>query len=1082
MGIVTINDEHLYDIASAIRSQNGESTTYLTSEMAPAIRRLEAFSEPVGILSVANNGSFDVKAYSAIDISVPISLYVSGSYEISENGTFNVETYKDVVINVDATGEATGTLSVISNGTYNVSNFASAEVSVSFSIGDFVSGTSLISLNGEHDVKAFENVVVSVITSGTKLISDTLHINENGIYDVTEFSEVFVLVSSSATPEDVVVLKSRPRFDENGKGLVYTVIPSETINFSLNGTYSGLLSYKVVTVQAANMWHMGRYSNPKHPARELIEGTIENLNCLGISTLRKLALAKCSKLSTVVLPDVTTIGSQAFLECSELESVHFMNKEGITISQRAFDGCSKLKYAAFGTVTEIDEYAFNDCAGLRTLSIYGSTVASLLHSNAFDGTCTEYELWNMYVPNWDLYVPYDLVGDYISAPNWSYFFDSNHHHINAIDSAEIEFDGEYIPAHEYENQWITEFKGPNVKGIGEYAFDHCVVLYDVKFPKVETIGDYAFQSTAIWVGAELGTPPDTFNTCTSIGSGALKGVNYTNGAWPNMHFLTYLGGDNPLGHYFDKVNLPNITELQDDTFWGCYMLSAAMVPNVTTIGKSCFALCTSLHHVQFEELTSIGEDAFFHCTSLHEINFPKLTAVPERAFFMCTGLERAFVPDLTTISGLGFAHCETLTEGDFTKVQAISYGAFTNCYNLSIMELPALQTIADTAFDSCYKLQALVLLGSTVANMGSYPGAPFESTPFTESKYLKDEDGFSTYGSIYVPSDLYSQYVAAPGWSYVKDRIVGIDPAEYVLELGDTVMFYGSYVPSGMFVNSTFTKFIGPNVEWVGMLAFSDNANLKNVEMPKCKSLHSHAFEGCVSLQGITLPELTEISIAAFGRCFNLVGVHLPNLISAEKHAFYFANHRTGMIIDLPKYSDDSQQLFYFTNDYGYSLATDVMDIYLSGMTSVGDNANALAIQNPYYCTVAVHLPDIEYIGRSTIDRIIDESSFKYFTDVDACLSFYIGDKLSPGNFKDFVDYSTRKYYYDHHTGSEFGRPTAHVKGGISVPDVAIIYVPKGRYNLFAGQASTVSYIVNHLGGTNYSEILLFNGFRLGSY
>lgn len=984
MGIVTINDEHLYDIASAIRSQNGESTTYLTSEMAPAIRRLEAFSEPVGILSVANNGSFDVKAYSAIDISVPISLYVSGSYEISENGTFNVETYKDVVINVDATGEAIGTLSVISNGTYNVSNFASAEVSVSFSIGDFVSGTSLISINGEHDVKAFDNVVVSVITSGAKLVSDTLHINENGIYDVTEFSEAFVLVSSSASPEDVVVLKSRPRFDANGKGLVYTVIPSETIDIRLNGTYSGLLSYKVVTVMAANMWHMGRYSNPKHPARELIEGTIENLNCLGITTLRKLALAKCSKLSTVVLPDTTTIGSQAFLECSLLESVHFMNKEGITISQRAFDGCSKLKYAAFGTVTEIDEYAFNNCSGLRTLSIYGSTVASLLHSNAFDGTCTEYELWNMYVPNWDLYVPYDLVGDYISAPNWSYFFDSDHHHINAIDSAEIEFDGEYIPAHEYENQWITEFKGPNVKGIGEYAFDHCVVLYDVKFPKVETIGDYAFQSTAIWVGAELGTPPDTFNTCTSIGSGALKGVNYTNGAWPNMHFLTTLGGDNPLGHYFDKVNLPNITELQDDTFFGCYMMSAAMVPNVQTIGKSCFALCTSLHHVQFENLTTIGEDAFMHCTSLHEINFPSLTAVPERAFFMCTGLTRALVPNLTTIAGLGFAHCEKLTEGDFANVQAIAYGGFTNCYNLSIMELPALQTIADTAFDSCYKLQALVLLGSTVAGMGSYPGAPFESTPFTESKYLRDEDGFSTYGSIYVPSDLYSQYVAAPGWSDVKDRIVGVDPEEYALELGDTVRFYGSYVPSSMFINSTFTKFIAPNVKWVGEDAFANCEDLKYVDMPVCESLHRMAFRGCFDLQGISLPELTSISTGAFAHCSNIVAIHLPKLVSAEIGAFTQMGSNVGTILDLPSYSNTFVPIFEFDMKASTSGAYHIAQ--LPGITYIGDNHNIFKLTNPALNHAEIHLPNVSYVGERTLYGGI-------------WVSYYFSDSISPANF-----------------------------------------------------------------------------------
>lgn len=79
MANVVINDNHLTNIANAIREKNGTNDTYKPNEMANAINNIETGIEPTGTLEITENGSYDIKNYANANVNV-----ASGGGDISE--------------------------------------------------------------------------------------------------------------------------------------------------------------------------------------------------------------------------------------------------------------------------------------------------------------------------------------------------------------------------------------------------------------------------------------------------------------------------------------------------------------------------------------------------------------------------------------------------------------------------------------------------------------------------------------------------------------------------------------------------------------------------------------------------------------------------------------------------------------------------------------------------------------------------------------------------------------------------------------------------------------------------------------
>ena len=110
-------------------------------------------------------------------------------------------------------------------------------------------------------------------------------------------------------------------------------------------------------------------------------------------------------------------------------------------------------------------------------------------------------------------------------------------------------------------------------------------------------------------------------------------------------------------------------------------------------------------------------------------------------------------------------NCIKLSSISIPNCKTISAAAFFST-NISILSLPKCEYIYNLAFSGCSTLQSLYLLGSSCPTLEAI--SAFTSTPILDSSYT------GVFGSIYVPSSLYSLYIIAPQWRALSQRLVSM--------------------------------------------------------------------------------------------------------------------------------------------------------------------------------------------------------------------------------------------------------------------------------------------------------------------
>lgn len=283
------------------------------------------------------------------------------------------------------------------------------------------------------------------------------------------------------------------------------------------------------------------------------------------------------------------------------------------------------------------------------------------------------------------------------------------------------------------------------------AFENCTSLKSIKIPK----GVNRIEN-------------DTFRGCTNLKEIELhdslfyidNGAFYHCSSIESIKLPANLMGLGQTGSYHGWSD-------GNGVFQGCTnLLSIDLPPILMTLGDEAFAQCTSLRKVVIpEHCRDLGSHIFCECINLQEITFPSfLLEIPASILEDCTSITSISIPDRVTIlRNSCFRGCLSLKEVKIgPNVTELESKCFRDCYALNEITLPeSVKIISWEAFDG-HATNALEL-GGYIKKMTCM--SPIPPTITGSYNYFGAAPILYAYGTLCVPKDAYSAYIATPGWN-----------------------------------------------------------------------------------------------------------------------------------------------------------------------------------------------------------------------------------------------------------------------------------------------------------------------------
>ena len=398
-----------------------------------------------------------------------------------------------------------------------------------------------------------------------------------------------------------------------------------------------------------------------------------------VTSIGEQAFYDCSSLTSITIPNsVTSIGRDAFCDCSSLTSVTIPNSV-TSIGRTAFQNCSSLTSITIpNSVTSIGDWAFFYCSSLTSVTIPNSVTSIGYMAFSYCSTLTS------------------IV---VESGNTTYDSRDN---CNAI----IETATNTLIAG-CQNTIIPN----SVTSIGSSAFSGRSSLTSIIIPEsVTSIEDAAFEDCSSLTSVTIGNSvtsigSSAFSWCSSLTSitipSSVTSIEY--GAFSCCSGLTSIVVELGNTTYDSREKCNAIIETATNTLIkGCQ--NTIIPESVTSIGDYAFSLCSFTSITIPNGVTSIGTYAFFLCSSLASIDIPNcVTSIGGGAFDGCTSLTSVIIPNsVTSIGGLAFYVCtslESVTIGN--SVSNIGRMAFANCSSLDTITCLAMTppALGENVFD-----------------------------------------------------------------------------------------------------------------------------------------------------------------------------------------------------------------------------------------------------------------------------------------------------------------------------------------------------------------------------------------------
>ena len=775
----------------------------------------------------------------------------------------------------------------------------------------------------------------------------------------------------------------------------------------------------------------------------------------GVTSIGAWAFVGCSGLTSVTIgSSVTSIGQYAFSGCSGLTSItipfvgatkdgtsnthfgyifgagsHYGNSSyvpsslktvmitgGTSIGSDAFYDCSGLTSVTIGSgVTSIRSYAFSRCGGLTSITIPDSVTS--IGRSAFEncrGLVSIY--YEGDVAGWCAISSLDYLMIYGSSDKSFYIGGEKVSDLVIPDSVTS------IPSYAFRGcSNLTSISIPNsVTSIGSSAFYNCTGLTSVTIgSSVTSIGQYAFYGcsslesmTIPFVGGSQKTSNDTYQ----YPFGYIFGTSsYTGGTAVMQYYYGSSTSSTTYSTYYVPSTLRSVTvtggKILYGSFYNCSMLTSVTIESgVTSIGSYAFYGCSGLTSITIpDSVTSIGRYAFYNCYKLVEVynksslditkgstnydyvglyaknvytteggnklstdengyvlytdgdaiwlmgytgsdtelTLPAgITEIYQYAFYGCSNLTSISIPNsVTSIGEYAFYYCRGLTSVTIpSSVTSIGEYAFYNCSGLTSISIPnSVTSIGSSAFYNCTGLTS-VTIPDSVTSIGesAFVGCSgLTSITIPDSVTSIGNNAF--YGcyklvEVYNKSSLnitkgstnygYVGYYAKNVYTTEGGNKLSTDENGYVLYTDGDAIWLMGYTGS----DTELTLPAG--ITEIYQYAFYGCSNLTSISIPNSvTSIGSYAFRGCTGLTSVTIPSsVMSIGQYAFYGCSNLTSISIPDSVtSIGFSAFWNCSGLTSVTIP------DSVTSI---GGYAFNNCTGLTSVTIgSGVTSIGGHA-----------------------------------------------------------------------------------------------------------------------------------------------
>lgn len=632
---------------------------------------------------------------------------------------------------------------------------------------------------------------------------------------------------------------------------------------------------------------------------------------------------------------VTYIGSEAFLGCTDLQSVTFERddkSDTLDIGYKAFHNCENLKTltlpvktgcveeGAFGATRlltkvtvlggaemEFEEGAFKDLdynnfylvdvvlgadvADVNIAGVFGGNIRAVevdpANENFISGTEQAGDAGVLYTKDADngtkktiVFFPTTKTGEFVLPDEVT-----------------------EISADVFREKRISKIViGPNVTKIGVSAFQDSAIT-EIEFKpatgaeeKDLVIGTYAFRGTGILSMnlptrvVELGD--GAFQSCTnltsvSIGAKTTKMGTYKNGVLTTMKVFeacsalqtVTIDAGNTAFKVIDGVvyGTTAVTTGEGDEATTEYVVTDLYFCPRANVGGEDGAVVIP------NTVMKVWDKAFESVKNINSVSFDG--AVEEdfsfgaQVFYQSAIANISLPSGLTEISANMFASCNSLTKVVVPNtVYYIDVGAFSNCRNLAEIEFEAGNDDNELELSDAYGGINGVIRGCSSLTEINLPARTgwIGDYAFNNNENLK---------TVNVPKGVYyfgaSVFMGCPNLETVAFAKDGI-----LREINDSV-FEGA--------TSLETVILPDNLDYIGVNAFKDCKNLLTINIPnQVTEISAGAFENAVSLEAVIIDlENSELAIIGERAFFNCTSLNRTKAVLEEDEAPVFTLPKT---------------------------------------------------------------------------------------------------------------------------------------------------------------------------------------------